>query len=131
MRQSTITLVRGQLRETEQRPTAWGRQRPGAWQRQRCLEQAAPLADVPAGEPKPAQRHYQPQCEFRLASRPRPAQRRPEVVVLLVQTVQPRQLARAEELPKRLLRQRQEGEGMPAPQRLCLAARLQALPGVL
>ena len=61
----------------------------------------------------------------------RPRQRRPDIVVLLLEPIQPRHLLRALELRLRLLRQPHEVAGMLLLQGCRFATRRQLLPGVL
>jgi len=72
------------------------------------LQSDAPFDQMPTGAPEPPQRPTQPQARRCVAMLDAPTEHRPQVVMLLLQSVQPRHLLRTIELRLGLLGQRQE-----------------------
>ena len=70
----------------------------------------------------------QPQRRLAVARPVQPGQRRPQVVVLGLQPVEPAELLRPAELRLRLLGQREEEGGVGAPEGLGFSARRRAAP---
>ena len=99
-------------------------------QRQRRGEPPPPLAHVAVHLPEAPERPGEPQRRLRLPACRRPAERRPEIVVLRLQPRQPRRLLRAGQCGLRLLREREEVRGVRRAIASILVARPQPLARV-
>ncbi len=103
----------------------------GTRHRQQPLEPLASFYEVTARRPESPERRAETQRNLDLAFLPRPRERRPQIGLLRLETIEPRGLVGRRQVGRRLLGERQEPCGMRAKGALGLPRLLQPLKGKL